>query len=134
MKFKKELCFRTIKILDIAYTSIIAVFFGILVAFLSDELFKKYDRQKYEELIKQDPTQRYKLYLKLMLVALYTGVVAYLIRNTIELIPSPFDGICKFEHKRLSELRSIPITIFILFFVYQADLYSHARDEFKKLF
>lgn len=133
INLKNELCFRSIKILDIGYTSFVAIILGLIFAFISDAIFGKYDREYMEKKIKENKNYRFVLGIRLMLVAFYSGTLVYIFRNVIELIPSPFDGICSFEHRRLKELSSIPFTIFVLFFIYQFDIFSHTRDEFKTL-
>jgi len=34
------------------------------------------------------------------------GMLTYLARNIVEIIPSPFNGICGFQHNRVKELSS----------------------------
>ena len=134
MNLKKEFCIRFVKMLDIGYTSIIAIIFALLFAFFSDKLFGKYNKEEKNKEKEIDPYFYPKLLGKLILVAFYSGMLTYLLRNVVGIIPSPFNGICGFEHTRLKELNTMPVIIFFIFFIYQFDIFSHAREEFKKIF
>ncbi len=127
-----QLCFRFTKIFDIFYTCIISLIFAMITAFLSDKLFGKFDIKKWDEYKKNNSKLNFniKLVTKTVLVASYTGIILYILRNIIELIPSPLNGICGFEHKRLGEIKSFPAIIFVLFFYYQIKFYSYLKDNF----
>lgn len=127
---KNELCFRLTKMADIAYISVIGLFSGLLLAILSDQIFGEFNKDEINKLKDTTPHLGYYLALRLVIVVAYTGIANYIMRNTLELIPSPLNGICGLEHKRVGEIRSIPSIIFILFFLYQYDLFSYSRDYF----
>ena len=128
-----ELCFRIIKMLDIAYISVISLFSGFLLAILSDKLFGKFDKEKLNEEKEKNKYFIFYLTFLLILVLSYTGIVNYIMRNVLQLVPSPLHGICNFDHTRVSEIKSMPSIIFILFFLYQYDLFSYSREYFSQL-
>lgn len=43
------------------------------------------------------------------------GISTYIIRNIVELIPSPFNNIYDFHHKRVKELSSAGVYTLILY-------------------
>ena len=125
---KNELCFRLTKIADIAYISVIGLISGFLLAILSDRIFGEFNKEEMNQLKETTPSFGFYLALRLVVVVAYIGIANYIMRNTLELIPSPLNGVCGLEHKRLGEIRSIPSVIFILFFLYQYNLFSYCRS------
>lgn len=129
---KNELCFRMTKMLDIIYISIISFALVFLAALFSDKLFGIFNEEELNK--KKEIYSHFGLYLAslLILVVSYTGIINYILRNIIQLIPSPLNGICGLRHTQISEIRSIPSTIFLLLFIYQYELFSYCRDYFIK--
>jgi len=119
--------------IDIVYISIFAVIFGFLLAYISDNIFGKFDKEKYNNDVKQNKEIRYELFIKLIIVIGYTSIILYLLRNFIELIPSPFNGICGLEHIRVKEIETIVSIIFVLFFSYQYDFLEYVRDKYTRI-
>jgi hypothetical protein len=131
-KITNELCFRIIKIFDISYIAIISIIVGLGVAIFSDELFGNFDEDKMNDK-KNNKDFMFVVILRLFLLAAYTGIVLYIMRNLTEKIPSPFHGICNFDHYRVGEIRSMPGIIFLLFFYYQRDYYKYISDMFREI-
>jgi hypothetical protein len=129
---KKQLCFRLIKMIDIIYISILAVIFGFGLAYISDRIFGNFDKKKYDSELKEKREIRYELFIKMVIVVGYTSIVLYLLRNFIELIPSPFNGICGLEHVRVKEIETVTGIIFVLFFSYQYDFLEYVRDRYTR--
>ena len=127
---KKQICFRLIKIIDIIYISIFAVIFGFLLAYISDNIFGRFNKEKYDNEVKEKKEIRYELFIRMIIVVSYTSILLYLLRNFIELIPSPFNGICGLEHVRVKEIETITGIIFVLFFSYQYDFLEYVRDRY----
>jgi len=131
-KVTNEVCFRFIKMLDICYIAVISIIAGLILATFSDKIFGKFDEEKFNQ-EKNEKYFKFKLILRLFLLASYTGVILYITRNLMEKIPSPFHGICNFDHYRVGEIRSMPAIIFLLFFYYQIDLYTYISKIFKDI-
>ena len=130
---KKQLCFRLIKMIDIIYISILSVIFGFSLAYISDNIFGSFNKEKYDNKIKEKKEVRYELFIKMIIVVSYTSIILYLLRNFIELIPSPFNGICGLEHVRVKEIEAVTSIIFILFFSYQFDFLEYIRDRYTRI-
>lgn len=123
-KVTNEVCFRLIKMCDIIYIAIISIFIGFLLAHYSDKLFGKFDSEYYEKLKKENSKLFYReIFTKMAMTISYSSILLYISRNLYELIPSPFHGICNFDHFRVREVHIIPVTIYFLFFNYQYDLF-----------
>ncbi len=123
---KNQLSFRMIKILDIIYISILSYLTIYILAILSNKLFGgKFDKIKEEEEIKKNKNHYYTLFGKGLLVVIFSSVILYIYRNLFELIPSPFDGLYGFEHKRVKEIEAIPVVLFFIFFTYQYHLLDY---------
>ena len=129
---KNQLCFRLIKIVDIIYISALAVIFGFLLAYISDGIFGNFNKEKYDNEIKDKKDIRTELAIKMVIVVSYTSIILYLLRNFIELIPSPFNGICGLKHVQVKEIETITGIIFVLFFSYQFDFLEYVREKYVK--
>ena len=106
----KEFQIRNLKILDIGYITVIYFFLGITLAKLFDKLYGKFDPKK--EASKSSLRQTFEL-IGMMWIS---GVVIYVVRNLVEFIPSPFDGIAGFNHLRVNELKNATVFAFIFLF------------------
>lgn len=129
---KNQLCFRLIKMVDIIYISALAVIFGFILAYISDGIFGSFNKEKYDNEIKDKKDIRIELAIKMIIVVSYTSIILYLLRNFIELIPSPFNGICGLEHVRVKEIETVTGIIFVLFFSYQFDFLEYVRERYVK--
>jgi hypothetical protein len=103
--------FLAVKLLDIGYVTFLYFMFGLAFAKGFDLLYGDFDKQKY----KNQP--KWKLFLEIILHVFAIGVTAYILRNLIELIPFPLDGVGGFQHSRLKELEGghILTVVLILF-------------------
>jgi len=119
--------------IDIIYISILAVIFGFGLAYISDIIFRNFDKKKYDSEVKESREIRYELFIKMIIVVSYTSIILYILRNFIELIPSPFNGICGLEHVRVKEIETVTAIIFILFFSYQFDFLEYIRDRYTRI-
>lgn len=129
---KNQLCFRLIKMVDIIYISALAVIFGFLLAYISDGIFGSFNKEKYDNEIKDKKDIRIELAIKMVIVVSYTSIILYLLRNFIELIPSPFNGICGLKHVQVKEIETVTGIIFVLFFSYQFDFLEYIRERYVK--
>lgn len=103
--------FLGVKLLDIGYVTFWFFAFGLVFAKGFDLLYGKFDELKY----KNQP--KWKLFLEIILHVFAIGVVAYILRNIVELIPFPLDGVAGFRHSLLKELEGghILTVVLILF-------------------
>ena len=117
MNYKKELIVRSIKILDIGYITVIYVMLGIILARLCDKKLGKFDEKK----AKEKPIFQH--VIELILLLWFIGVVIYIVRNLVPLIPFPLDGYYGFKHLKVKELTSA--TFFTISFMYFQVYYQN---------
>ena len=112
---KDEIVFRSIKMLDIGYVTVLYFIIAYVLGHYLDILFLNIYGNNYES--------KSKIYLILEVLFQITlvGIFAYIGRNIIQLIPSPFDGIGGFDHKQLKELSSSAFLLVFIFF-FQSNL------------
>jgi len=126
MDLKKELIIRGLKIMDIGYITGIYFLLGIFCAKLFDTIYGKFDEKKEER--KSDFRQAFEIVGLIWVV----GVVIYIVKNIVELIPSPLDGLYGFSHMRVKELKSASVFTFI-FLLFQAHLREKTEFYYNKL-
>jgi hypothetical protein len=126
MTLRDEIIIRSIKILDIGYIGAIYCFLGIGIATLIDWILGPYDVKKAQS----QPTWR--LFLGIILYVWLLGVLVYIVRNVVELIPFPLDGVHGFEHRRVKEIGSAMVFTYILCF-YSFNLQQRLRTLYKRV-
>ena len=90
-----------IKCIAIAYIAIIDVFAGISITHLVDKyIFPK----KFSEKDKEKSVPR--LMLEVSLIISVLSIIAYIVRNIIQLIPFPLDDQYGFDYSRVKEVGS----------------------------
>jgi len=118
-----SLLFRLVKMADIGYVTVLYFLSGFVMARFFDSYINLYDKSKEE---KKTTLQ---LIIEITFFLWINGITIYILRNTIELIPSPFNGIYGLKHDMLTELKYAPILEFTLLY-YQI----HLSDKLKNLY
>jgi hypothetical protein len=110
MNTNDEILFRSVKMLDIGYVTILYFIIAYILGYYLDILFLNIYGNDYEN--------KSKIYLTLevLLQISMVGIFAYIGRNIIQLIPSPLNGIGGFDHKQLKELSSSAFLLVFIFF------------------
>ena len=108
-----EILFRTIKIIDIAYITVLFFIFAYIPGYYLNELFMYIYGTDF------DKKTNTILYLEVLSQIICIGIITYIGRNLVQLIPFPLDGVNGFEHSRVKELSSGGfITVFLVMFQY----------------
>lgn len=109
--YQKEFVVRGIKILDIGYITAVYFALGLVCATIVDNYLGKFDEKKEKQKTLLRST------IELLLHLWVTGVIIYIVRNIIPLIPFPLEGIYGFEHRRVKEVSSAAMfaVAFLLF-------------------
>ena len=97
------------------YITFVLSTIAITMSILIDKIFGKFDEKE----AKKKSTIRIigEIYLQLGVISVF----GYIIRNVMEVIPSPFDGIAGFDHRRVKELSGGLILSFMIYY-YQYNL------------
>jgi hypothetical protein len=104
---------RSIKILDIGFIASLHFISAFLISEFIDRKLGKFDKKDAEK----KSTAR--LFAEVIVHVGLLGIVVYFLRNLVELVPFPLDGIHQFSHKRLKELSGgVALTFSLFFFQY----------------
>jgi hypothetical protein len=100
----ENLTLRSIKILDIGFIFIIYFAIAFILVIITDKILGEFDP------VANKMTSNTVIIIQLLLQFWIYGVLVYLLRNIVELIPFPLDGYkageTSFEHKKVKELGS----------------------------
>ena len=102
--------FRLIKILDIGYVTLLYFLSAIVIAVFMDKLYGVYNEKD------EDKKSMFRKTIDLVGMIWLNGIIMYIVRNIVPLIPSPINGIHGFSHSRLKELKSAYVFDFVLIY------------------
>lgn len=111
MDYTREIIIRGIKMIDLGFIAAIYIPLGFIVAKLMD---------KIEGPIKLDKLKKKSVYtiaLELLLFFWLVGIIWYIVRNIVPLIPFPLDGIWGYDHLKVKELHSATLFAIMLFVI-----------------
>ena len=109
---KNEIIVRSIKIFAIAYFFVLAFVFSFFIAKYIDLFFDYIYGDNYKS------KNINILYLEALSQIIVLGIVSYIIRNIIHLIPFPFEGIYGFQYLKVKEVIA-PVTVTLFLFIFQ---------------
>jgi hypothetical protein len=110
-----ELQTRGIKMIDIAYVAAIYLTLGAVLSISIDRELGKFDPND------ADDKSTIQLYGEVLLHFACIGILMYIVRNTVEWIPFPLNGVYGYDHMRLNELRNAGL-FGVIFFLFQNNL------------
>ena len=106
--------FVAVKMAGISYVTVWYFILGLLVAKLFDGIYGKFDKSKYAPEVENS---LFFLSLDILIHIVFLAMVFYVLRNIVERIPFPLEGVAGYQHSRLKELEGGPILEFVgLFF------------------
>lgn len=124
MKSKEKTnVFLLIKIIDLVF--IVTIYF--IVAFLASLMIRKIMSSIFPE----NETNKFLLALEIVLSIVLIVVVSYFLRNMIQIIPFPLDGIYGFDHHRVKELQGGMLTT--LLFLFNGKMFIDAKRLFDEV-
>ena len=133
---KEDIIIRSIKIVDIAFITCLYVIPTLYVAKTFDHYVYP-NITPYKHIPENDKTQA-QLIAELLIYLSINGVLAYVLRNILQLIPFPLEGVYGFEHMRVKEVSSGQLIGFILIWFSKVIrdkmilLQSKLNENFKK--
>jgi len=97
---------EAVKTLGIVWVGVLTFAFAFLLSALLDKLTPPLDRTK----------GKFRTFLEVCAQFGVVGAILYWSRVLIKNVPFPFEGWYGYEHSALSELRSLPLFVFIFMF------------------
>lgn len=109
-----DILMRSIKIVDIGYITVLYLIISLICAIITDKVMGEFD----EKVEAKKPI--WQLTLEFILAVWLYGVLIYVVRNLIPLVPFPLDNFHGFSHKKVKELSSAAVFsfTFVLFSKY----------------
>ena len=111
-KIEKEIVIRSIKIFDIAYITFIYGLIALFAATLLDKYIYKYI--SFQKVDKEEDKNFYILLFEIFICLTINLIAFYFLRNLLQLIPFPFEGVYGFRHMRVNEVKSGSVILVIL--------------------
>jgi len=115
MPLLQDILIRIDKMIDIGFITTIYFIMGAIVANMITGFQNKFDSKESDKLT------LIKNIFNLVILIWINGVLIYIARNVIELIPYPFDNYFGFQHKKVKELGAATAFTFVLLY-YQPNL------------
>lgn len=119
--------FLAVKLLDIGLVTTYYFVIGVLFAKLFDKFYGTFDSADYKHV------GNARLLGEILLHLFILGIVAYALRNIVELIPFPLEGVAGFRHERLKELEGGHILAIVLI-LFQKNLMSKVKFFVERTF
>jgi hypothetical protein len=104
---------RAVKVLDIGYIASLHFVTAFIVSEAIDRMMGKFNK------VEADKKSVARLFAEIIVHVCFLGIIVYMLRNLVEIIPFPFDGVHGFSHKRLKELSGgVALTFSLFYFQY----------------
>jgi hypothetical protein len=113
--------------MDIGYLTVIYFMSGLGSAMLYDLILGDFDEERASN------KSIVRLLAELTLHLWTMGVLIYVARNLVELIPFPLDGVAGFQHARVKELTNASI-FSIVILMFSEHLKAKAKHVYQRLF
>ena len=126
INYKKEIVLRGIKLIDIGYITAIYMLLGILAAKLCDKYFGEFDADA------ENKKPFAQSMAELILYLWFIGIVIYIVRNLVPLVPFPLDGIYGFDHLKVKEVTSAA-TFAVAFIYFQVFYQQKLKHVFSRI-
>ena len=107
--------FLAVKLADIGFVTVLYFVAAMLFAWAFNAVYESETIEEYKKM------PLWRLTADVLFHIFLVGVVAYILRNLIALVPFPLEGIAGFQHSRLKELQG-GFILAVLIFMFQQSL------------
>jgi hypothetical protein len=108
---------RLIKIIDIGFIAVIYTGLALLFAKITDKILGKFDTTKEEK------KPKWQITVEMFILIWVFGVLMYISRNIVPLVPFPLDGYQGFSHAKVKEL-NVPIIFSFIYMLFGEHIKS----------
>lgn len=116
--YKKEIVIRIITIFNIGYVTAIYLLLGVILGKYFDKNLIEFDKNN------EDEKSTYRIVGELIAYSWIIGVILYIVRNVIPLIPFPLDGIYGFDHMKVKDVTTGSAFLLTFTFLYFLEDYQ----------
>ena len=121
-----KLLYRIAKIIDIGYVSMIYIMLAILISYEYDKFLGTFNKEE------EDKKSTVRIVVELLGIFWVYGIIIYIIRNIVKIIPYPLDGMGGYSHHLLKDLRSAGMFT-VVFFYFQKNLKDRLQHMYNKI-
>jgi hypothetical protein len=93
------------------------------LAKLCDRVLGELDEEK------ENQKPRWQVFIELVFYTWFIGIVVYVVRNVVQMIPFPFHGVYGYDHFRVKELINA-----VIFFATFLNLQEYYQKKIKSLY
>jgi len=113
--FREDIMVRLIKILNMGYTNIIYVIPTIFIATLLDKHI--YSNIQIGSIPNDEEKTILSLLSELLIILTIGGITAYVLRNILQKMPFPFEGVYGFNSMKIQEVKTgATIALVLMYF------------------
>lgn len=125
-ELEKELKIRFIKLIDIGYIGGIHFIAGFCIAVAIDKILGKVNEKE------EAKKSTLRLVIEVTGLACLNGILYYIAKNMLELIPFPLDNVWGFHHMKVKEVKSAPLLALSLL-LYQSNLQKRVQALYARV-
>ncbi len=119
--------YHLIKTLDIIFVTTIYFVLSFFISGKVQQHVGQFDPEKEKH------KSKYRSLSEVLFYIILLTLIVFIVRNIVQSIPSPLDGLYGFKHSELKELTSATIFVYVLFF-YQDYLKQKMRYSYHSWF
>ena len=105
-----KLLYRIAKLIDIGYVSMMYIMLAIITSYAYNSFLGTFNKEE------QDKKSTVRIIAELLGIFWVYGIIIYIIRNIVKIIPFPLDGLGGYSHDSLKDLRSASMFTVVFFY------------------
>jgi hypothetical protein len=109
---KTDIILRSIKILDIAFITFLYGLTALIMVVYLDKYV--YVHVNFNTDTLDENKSNLMIFFEILIFLAINGICAYFVRNLIQMIPFPFEGVYGFRHEKVNEVKTGAIIVVIL--------------------